>query len=126
MKDVVSGHYKFGNSEHSSPQKRTTRFIPPSQQKNLPRNIIVTSVNLEAVEWGLESSPPASKAIAAAVTGEFVPTQRALPDPVSDAIRWEILDRNWENYPLAKRDHVKVGQILLWKVCRGAACLTTL
>lgn len=115
MQTIIPNRQVFEDSQSSLPAKRPSNFIPPSQQKNLPPNLLVTSVDVEAGEWEVELAPPANK-VSGRSLDTLVPTQRAQSKNVSHTLQWDVIEQNWEQHPLANPTHVKVGTVLLWKV----------
>lgn len=150
MQSLASDHRVFQDDSipSSSPSKSTpngtrARLVPPSERTDLPRNIIVTSVDVEDGIWYKETHVNGKKNKAKAKTpdrqdpgmvdgyeavlhkavdeSDFVPTQRAVqPEPAlgKQEWSWDIVDRSWEIYlPLTSIDLLRKGSTLLWKVC---------
>jgi len=147
MQSMASNHRVF-QDDSSSPSKGTpngtrARLIPPSERTDLPRNIIVTSIDVEDGMWhkGTRVNGKKNKAKTkspdrqysgmfdgyeaglhkAVDETEFVPTQRSVqPEPAlgEQGWSWDTVDRSWENYPLLTSvDLLRKGSTLLWKVC---------
>jgi len=142
---MASNHRVF-QDDSSSPSKGTpngtrARLIPPSERTDLPRNIIVTSIDVEDGMWhkGTRVNGKKNKAKTkspdrqysgmfdgyeaglhkAVDETEFVPTQRSVqPEPAlgEQGWSWDTVDRSWENYPLLTSvDLLRKGSTLLWK-----------
>lgn len=135
MQSATSKHQLFqeGSMQLSSPSKGTPngtqRLIPPSERIDLPNNIIVTSVDVEAGKWTstswqakVDAKSSGNKPTANGSKNQeasFVPTQRIVDlEPIAPSWDWETVDSSWETYPLlTSRAPITKGSILLWKVC---------
>jgi hypothetical protein len=150
LQSLASNHRIFQDDSlpSSSPSKSTpngsrARLIPPSERTDLPKNIFVTSVDVEDGVWYKETHVNETKTKGKAKISdrrdsgmfngheavlhkamdetEFVPTQRTVrPDPAlgKQEWSWDVVDRSWEMYsPLTSVDLLRKGSTLLWKVC---------
>lgn len=104
----------------------TAELIPPSRRTNLPFNIFVTSIDVEADLWGQSSSSGAEKIAdeeplnftmlengASAGVGATTSTVKGEGD---SAIGWDGLDESWESLPMIDTDRLAVGSLLAWQV----------
>jgi hypothetical protein len=121
------------------PLSPVPRLVPPSERTDLPGNIMVTSVDVEAGEWDVpprKSTGTKTRANAEHLDwglersagwegeGEFVPAQREAPVQLDGGAGllagwdWEEVEKGWERYPeLVSGTTVKTGWVFLWKVC---------
>lgn len=114
MKGVSANHKTFG-ADSSFPSFTSTRrrLVPPSERRDIPNNIIVTSVDVEA-NWQMDSSHSTKNTIEPLEQDEdnFVSTQRQdLP-----RLDWDAVERKWESYSFVKDSEIRsIGIIVLWK-----------
>lgn len=108
MTGVTPKHSYFmnGNATSSSPTK-LNRIIPPSERTDLPRNMIVTSVDVEADLWGsVGHRNSSSKSLA--------PTAGASTRQVT--FDWATVESNWEKYAIISQSDITLNATILWKV----------
>lgn len=105
-----------------SPTNRSVprRLVPPSERTDLPSNLIVTSVDVEAGEWDLST---AMKVVQPEAMREddanFMPTQREAEVIASNSQflwNWGEVERKWDRCPvLLASAPINQGTVLLWK-----------
>ena len=131
MQDVVPQKTIFlpqGEASQSSkaptPVKKPFTLVPPSQRTDLPRNIIVTSVDVEEGLWDKGVRKETRKtAKPRCETGKSIDD---VPDVTlnyseeggrtKDAFDWAKAEEGFDRYRVAVREDIVEGSILLWKV----------
>jgi len=131
MQDVVPQKTTFlpqGETSQASkvptPVKKLYTLIPPSQRTDLPRNIIVTSANVEEGIWDEGVRKETKKQ--AKPKGE---TKKRIDDVLDvtlnysedggrmeDAFDWAKVKEGLDGYRAAVREDIVQGRILLWEV----------
>lgn len=109
----------------AQPKSRYTHYhvVPPSQRTDLPPNVIVTSVDVEAVD-GMEDvgawfeQPGDTGPIPASAPGEV-----GKEETRSRKIEWEVVDTEWEKrwdsfakIGIEGWKALRVGSLVGWKV----------
>ena len=131
MQDVVPQRTIFlpqGETSQTSkaptPVKKPYTLIPPSQRIDLPRNIIVTSVDVEEGLWDEGVRRGTRKT--AKLKREAGKSIEDVPDVVlnyseqsgrtEDAFDWAKAEEGFDRYRAVVREDIVKGRILLWKV----------
>jgi hypothetical protein len=115
-----------------TPGKEPYTLIPPSQRTDLPRNIIVTSVDVEEGMWGggggegvRKEANKMAKLKPKGETGKSVDDDDVLDivlnyseDGVGteSVFEWARADEGFDRYRAAVREDIVEGGILVWKV----------
>jgi len=107
-----------------TPVAKPYTLIPPSQRTDLPRNIFVTSVDVEEGLWGEGVRKEAKKP-----TKPKGKTRESVDDALDvvldysedggrteRAFDWAKADEGFDRYRAAVRQDIVEGRILLWKV----------
>lgn len=109
----------------STPTKKPYTLIPPSQRTNLPRNIIVTSVDVEEGIWdlGMPNKKPEPKDDRRRSTDDVLDvvldySEGGLTVGKEGAFDWVKAEKGFNRYKAAVREDIVEGSILLWKVRR--------
>jgi hypothetical protein len=106
------------------------RLIPPSQRMDLPGNMFVTSVDVEADEWDYQNSLETTQVTAPKLrqnnsvtktshdTEAFVATQREkVSEEYRDHVDWEEVERRWNDHKaVSSISSIAPGNVVLWKV----------
>jgi hypothetical protein len=131
MQDVVPQRTTFlpqGETSQSSktptPVKKPYTLIPPSQRTDLPRNLLVTSVDVEEGLWDKSIRKETKKT--AKPKGETRKSTDDVLDVVlnysedggrtGDTFDWATVEEGYGRYRAAVREDIVEGRILLWKV----------
>lgn len=107
----------------------TAELVPPSRMKNLPRNVIVTTIDVEADLWPETRQAASSHDITAAAGEDSDPIVLDYTDPSatelpatkgtspSAPIEWDSVDSSWDSLShLPDVGALQVGQIIAWQV----------
>lgn len=122
---VSSSLVKDSASTATAKDRPPPVLIPPSQRSDLPSNLFVTSVDVEAGLWGRQSEADDSHAQADSCATEVEAmlvngTARVTNGEVAKSsavdIDWDALDSLWSGLPVVSRP--VNGMILAWQVCR--------
>ena len=135
MQDVIPQKATFSSPGETPqmtapiPANRPYTLIPPSQRANLPRNIIVTSVNVEEGVWDesfrkvteKKTKPKAEmRKDIDDVPNVVLDYSEDGPTPLGgrteDAFDWAKAEKGFDQYRFAVRGDIVEGRILLWKV----------
>ncbi|KAF8304788.1 hypothetical protein DL93DRAFT_2090104 [Clavulina sp. PMI_390] len=105
-----------GKNKATTP-RATADLVPPSRQKNLPANIIVTSIDVEADLWGTSQPDRSAEPMEVVVANETQPvisSSAALAGAVS--VDWTRVDNDWHSFPpVASVDSLQIGNIVAWQ-----------
>lgn len=89
----------------------TAALVPPSRMKNLPANIIVTSVDVESDRWQTTHTSDAPQE-----QGSLLPEEYS--SLVHDAlVDWSRVDDDWDRLTAVDPSSLKIGDIVAWQVC---------
>lgn len=89
-------------------------LIPPSRMKNLPLNIIVTSIDVEADLWNLPArEAPNADSVLTPLTS--VKPRNVAPFTETD-VRWDELDNIWKDLNPVSLEVLNPGVVLAWQV----------
>lgn len=112
------------NSKVPIPVKKPHTLIPPSQRTDLPRNIIVTGVDVEEGLWGEGVRKEAKKR-----AKPMCETEKSIDDVhdvvlnysedggrTENALDWAKAEEGFDRCRAAVKEDIVEGRILLWKV----------
>ena len=107
-----------------TPAKKSYTLIPPSQRTDLPRNIVVTSVDVEAGMWDEGVRKETKKTTKP--KNETKENINGVPDVLLDysedsgktegTFDWTKVEKGFDGYRAVVRGDLVEGRILLWRV----------
>lgn len=111
-------------SKKPTPVKKPYTLIPPSQRADLPRNIIVTSVDVEEGMWDQgvrketkrKAKPRDETRKSIDDVLDVVLNYSEVDGRTESAFDWAEADEGFDRYRAAVREDIVEGRILLWKV----------
>ncbi|CAG8586119.1 4800_t:CDS:2, partial [Acaulospora colombiana] len=133
---ISHSHFVFDATTLNPSQRPTSslsfrRLIPPSQRTDLPSNMFVTSVDVEAGEWDSQYLPDSTLATITRPTqlnggieiledkGAFVATQRETTSGDHHrhpSFNWGEMERKWDEYGVVSGiKDIAPGNVLLWR-----------
>ncbi|KAK0199314.1 hypothetical protein DFS33DRAFT_1401236 [Desarmillaria ectypa] len=96
-------------------QDHMPRLVPPSERENLPTNVFVTSVDVEADKWGKKAKKEAIEEAVLYYGEEEVAEVEDVIDEEANKM-WEAAEANFDSYPaITQPEQGHVGSLVAWK-----------